>query len=478
MPDAASEPAVNTISQLIRIITDKHLPAFASTLKNVFRATDSDSTTGQQIAQIILRDSALTSRVLCAANAANLGYGAHTKIATVSRAVVVLGVNALRSLCVSAAVVESMSGPRQFRDRVRDALARALHSAFQARDIGVSEGLGPEAVERLFIESLLSHIGEIAFWCYGEEFAVQMDAVLRVGTPTAEAAREVLGRSFQQFGRDLLQIWKLDFVLQNSPEVGLANRLSSAAAQGWGHPTLQNIVTEISQLYRLSGKDTCERLQRNAEAANQMAIMLGIEGIQELLPDHAVAETIEDIAEEGQGTQYPEPDFKLQMRALTELGKVAQSRKDLPLLLETCLEGIYRAVGLDRAAICLINPDRTLLSARIVVGHQANALHALLNWPLTAQSLRALQPDLRCWRQERTKHSNHPKNPMESALSFLFDTLPGDALLATFSVDNRPIGILYADREPSGRALDADAFEGFKSFVEQTEMVMRSLRRA
>lgn len=39
MPDAASEPAVNTISQLIRIITDKHLPAFASTLKNVFRAT-------------------------------------------------------------------------------------------------------------------------------------------------------------------------------------------------------------------------------------------------------------------------------------------------------------------------------------------------------------------------------------------------------------------------------------------------------
>ncbi len=464
-----SEP--ENVTQLVRFIVDQQLPVFANSIRNVFQATDSDNTTGQEIAEIILRDSALTSHVLAAANAANLGYGAHSKIVTVSRAVVVLGMNSLRSLCVSSAVVESVAGARHHPTQVREAISKAIHAAFQARDIGRAKGLKPADSERLFIEALLFYVGEIAFWCFGGIFALEAERRILEGVPASRVISDTLGKSFAQFGHELLQAWNLDFLICNSPEVAIANRLAAMKPGDCDEKKLKGIVTEISTIYAENIENTCSRIQKNTEEAGQMARLLGMNDLPLHPLELSADENLESVIEEPLPSlpSFPEPDLKLQLRVLSELGRIAKTRKDLPLILEACLEGIYRGVGLDRVVFCLFNADRSRMSVRMSVGHETQPLYELLNWPMNLQWLNFFDERKCCWLYE-------PGSVNESViLKNMCKIVRQESFWAVLSVDKRSIGIFYGDRYPSRRPLDQEAFDSFRQFVEQTEMIVRGL---
>ncbi|SCC91042.1 hypothetical protein THIX_10083 [Thiomonas sp. X19] len=47
--------------------------------------------------------------------------------------------------------------------------------------------------------------------------------------------------------------------------------------------------------------------------------------------------------------------------------------------------------------------------------------------------------------------------------------------MATLTVDQKVIGMFYADCKLSGRTLTAEGFESFQCFVAQAEMVARAL---
>jgi len=294
MPIAHPEPITESVSfrELANRIATESLPAFGLTLQEVLSTTQDDAVSGQPVAEVILRDPALTSRVLRAANAAYLGHLGGSKVVTVSRAVVVLGINTIRSLCISAMAMESVATAVAFRHRVQAALGRALHAAVQARDMGLLSGARRENAEQLFVEALLSSIGEMAFWCYGAAYAERLDRALKSGTPPATAEREVLGTSLQQFSKTLLQAWNLESVMQASREVALAQRLSMATQQGWLTPEVRLATQAIGDLLKQSEVDTLQRLKRNAQQAAALATALGANGAVQWIPD-AVTQSAE-----------------------------------------------------------------------------------------------------------------------------------------------------------------------------------------
>jgi len=475
MPIAHPEPITESVSfrELANRIAAESLPAFGLTLQEVLSTTQDDAVSGQPVAEVILRDPALTSRVLRAANAAYLGHLGGSKVVTVSRAVVVLCINTIRSLCISAMAMESVATAVAFQHRVQAALGRALHAAVQARDMGLLSGARRENSEQLFVEALLSSIGEMAFWCYGAAYAERLDRALKSGTPPATAEREVLGTSLQQFSKTLLQSWNLDSVMQASREVALAQRLSMATQQGWLTPEARLATQAIGDLLKQSEVDTLQRLKRNAQQAAALATALGANGAVQWIPD-AVTQSAElqgpqDSVESaaGLGPVYPEPNLQLQLRMLTEMAKVANTRKDLPMLFAACLEGMHRAVGLDRCVLCLLTPARDQLLGRMAAGVDVSGLRSRLQVSWTASMEAELGAGCAFWFSVKAP-------PLPFLLQAGGVT---DCFIATLAVDGKTTGLFYADCQPSGRPLSDDGFESFRSFVTQVEMVVRALPR-
>ena len=293
MPIARPEPTAEptTFRELADKIASENLPAFGLTLQEVLSATRDNAVSGQPVAEVILRDPALTSRVLRAANAAYLGHSGSSKVVTVSRAVVVLGINTIRSLCISAMAMESMATAVAFRHRVQAALGRALHAAVQARDMGLLKGSRREDAEQLFVEALLSSIGEMAFWCYGAAYAERLDRALKSGVAPVRAEKEILGTSLHQFNNTLLQTWNLGSVMQVSREVALAQRLSVATQQGWLTPEARLATQAIGDLLKQHGVDTLQRLKRNAQQAAVLATALGANEAAQWIPDAVTQST-------------------------------------------------------------------------------------------------------------------------------------------------------------------------------------------
>jgi len=464
MPSAPTLPS----QRLIRSIAEKNLPAFGLTLQEVLTAADSDVLSGHQMAEVILRDPALTSRVLRAANAAHLGHSGHAKVVTVSRAVVILGVNAIRSLCISALTVETLSAATQYEHRVQEALGRSLHAAVQARDLGRRQQMNKDAVERLFVEALLGGIGEMAFWCFGNEMADQLERELQSGTAPTKAELKVLGITLTQLGRELLQNWSLASVLQDSPEVALARQLSLVSPQGWLISATRQTARDIAVLLKTPDAETLEFLQANATEAAALAAALGARQAAQVIPaelQHS-EEILDTLAPDEKG-YFHMPVIHQQLRVLTEMGHVATSRKDLPILLETCLEGLYLAVGLDRCVFCLLSPDRGRLQARMATGPATDGLRQRFQWEWGAEMESWLRPQMVIWHDVNT--------PGPDFLIRASETL--DCFTGTFSIDQKAVGFFYADRKPSGRPLTPEGFEGFTSLVAQAELVMRALPR-
>lgn len=466
--DQDKEDAPPAFAQLAVRISEQELPALGLSLQAVLKATQDDATSGQQIATVVLRDPALTSKVLRAANAAYLGYGGHGKIVTVSRAVVVMGVHAIYELCVAALTIEALGSAREFAPRVQAALARALHAAVQARDLALQRKLPRDAAERRFVEALLAPIGELAFWYDGKDQARALDAALNSGMSPEEAEQEVLGFPLRELSMSLLQSWGLESLAEHSPETTLAVELAEAAQQGWNEPACRQAVQDIGRLLRQDDTHTLARLQQNAGDAAALAVAMGARDIARRLPSAQASrppaeDAVPPAAEAG---EFPVADLRLQLRMLTEMTKVAKTRKELPLLLETCLEGLYRAAGLERAVFCLVNVARTRLAARLAVGVHSEALSAVFDWALGPNLDSLLQPEVLLW----LKREQAPNSPL------LQGSGAAECLVGSVSVDQKCIGLVYADRVPSRRALDAQAFEAFRGFLEQTEMVARALR--
>lgn len=80
-----------------------------------------------------------------------MGYAGQNKVLTVSRAVVVMGHNAIRSLCISALAVESMPENGPFRARLLAALGTALHAAVQAETSVCARGYGATRPSSCFL---------------------------------------------------------------------------------------------------------------------------------------------------------------------------------------------------------------------------------------------------------------------------------------------------------------------------------------
>jgi serine/threonine protein kinase len=209
-----SDNADATIQFLLRRMNHKKdFPAFSRTISVLNRASASDTEDLSTVSNAILKDISLTNKVLRIVNSAYYSRGAG-KINTISRAVIMLGINPIKSLAVSLMLFEHLQNKSQAHQLMDDAVA-SLFSALLAHDIARENNIKQH--EEAFLCALLQQLGKLLVRFYLHEEAQAIDKQVEQNNVEEEtAALKVLGTSYHRLGMAVAREWGFPEQIINS----------------------------------------------------------------------------------------------------------------------------------------------------------------------------------------------------------------------------------------------------------------------
>ena len=466
-------------------LAESGMPVFAHTARDISQVSDSCESSAAELARVVLQDAAMTAKLLRVANSPVFNPMGKS-ISTVSRAVVVLGFQEVRCICLSIAVVESMLKGRQ-KERVVEEMARSFHAAVQARSFARKRR--DKAPEEVFIAALLSHLGDMAFWAFAGTTAEHLDTALRrrPGETPAKIQREVLGFALRDLTLCLSREWKLGELLEQSLQgrsdsnpragnVALGYELASAAEKGWQSLEVNKLLQRIAENLYLPVEEVGKLVKANAAEAAETASFYGADVASDLIPvagdkrEHPVGSQ-----PQGQAPVFLEPDPMLQLTILRELSTLMESRPNINSVLEIVLEGMYRGIGMDRSLFALRSPDHRFLMGRYALGVENEQLRRIFQFETGTlkPNLFSRVVDSRQAVWLRAKDATELQQLLTLQVKKV--TQGADFFVTPIEIRGKVIGVFYADRQPSGRFLDEDSFNSFKHFAHQGNLALAYL---
>lgn len=198
----------NRVKQVVANI--RNLPTPPIVFHQIQKVTSSPNASAQQIANILAEDPAMSAKVLKLTNSAF--YGLPREIDSVKQAVVIVGLEAIKNLVLSASVLDMFKGEtvdQEFTERFwRHSLAVGFGARLLAREVKSRGVADPDAA---FSAGLLHDIGKVVICCFLPQDYLKFNEVrlkdkLRM---TFEIEEEVLGYNHCHIGALLTMQWKL-----------------------------------------------------------------------------------------------------------------------------------------------------------------------------------------------------------------------------------------------------------------------------
>lgn len=453
-------------------LSQAELPALTSVVRDLQHLSQRSDASVQQLADILLRDATLTSKVLRVANSVYYNPSQES-IRTISRAIVLIGFDNVRLISLSVSLIDGLliQAPRQ---QLLELLARSFHAAVQARNLG-GYVLGNHA-EEVFIAALLHHLGELAFWSCGGAQVDELTAALEVpGVDEDEAVRGVLGTSFRQLTQGLAKSWGLGELVSLAHAgsshadpalraVQLGVRISEAALQGWGSSEMETVLGKVAPFIGLNAEEALQQVLASAEEAVKVASTFGAGKLCRLIPSTDPEQIVGQ--QQARKASLLQPDLLVMQQALQDLGLMANQRGNVDLILDTLLKGLHRGAGLERVMLAVLADEQRCFKVKRVLGEQSEQW--LREFVLPAVQVE--QPHIFSYAL-RHREAIWMGVPATYSLNELV-TLPirqslgtGMFFIAPLMAGNREVGVLYADCRVSGRALRHEQFVAFQRFT-------------
>lgn len=253
-PETGGHGTLEFLLRRIRLKGD--FPALSESMARIQRVASSETENLASLAGEILKDVALTGKLLRLVNSAHFGQ-AGGPVSTVSRAVALVGFAGIRNLALSLLLLEHL------RDRDRAAqLREGFVHALLAGTVAGALASEPREAEEAFLGALFQNLGPLLadYYLPEEAESIRRDAGPAAGAAEREAAAvRVLGIGFEELGVGVARHW------------GLPEELLKAMRAPAGEPPLR--VLEGAERQRWLGR-----------AANEVASLLVA------APDHGAAE--------------------------------------------------------------------------------------------------------------------------------------------------------------------------------------------
>jgi HD-like signal output (HDOD) protein len=188
------------------------VPAMSQTLRDIEELTRGENQNLRQLTRSVMKDLALTQRLLRLVNSSLYRPSGHDAVSTVSRALQMLGLDTVRSLALSLKLFERLGRGRK-AERLSDEFTRSTFAAAASRLLLAP---GTRLWEEAGLAALFHRLGQVLVINHLPDEARQLDARQIDRLPRLrqrELARELLGMSFEQLGHDVGMAWGLPEVL-------------------------------------------------------------------------------------------------------------------------------------------------------------------------------------------------------------------------------------------------------------------------
>lgn len=409
MPGASAGPSGAADFLLRRMQRSRDFPALSETVRTLNGLASSDHKSTGHVAGVIVRDYALTNKILKVVNSAYYA-GFAGKVGTISRAIVVLGLEPIRSLAASLILFEHMAGDSN-AERIRALIGKSMFSALLARQLASERQLAHG--EEAFLAAMFHNLGEllVAFYLPEEDAAIR-NAVDNDGMSSGEAQGQVLGVDYSHLGMAIGRSWNfpnaITFSMKPLPRKPVSAPTSEEETLRQLAALSHEITDRLAAGGRLDDKGMAAVLERFKKCTDldsgRMAEMLSAtrseyrvlaEGMAtpERAPaairaltgaperrsaDDAQARMIADVAlpdEEPLGrdaTRRMDPEPVL-VEGLQEATAMLAEGASVSEVAQVVLESIYRAFGLRHIALCLRVPARREFAGRIGFGDDIDA---------------------------------------------------------------------------------------------------------
>lgn len=196
----------STIEYLLRRMRrKKEFPTISRTLADINKLTASDSdASADKLSNVILRDFALTSKLLKLVNSSFYGQRGG-KITNVSQAVVLLGLEQIRMTANSLTFFGHMKSNDEL---LKDSMTRSFLSGLVSRHLAKRERLA--GAEEAFISGMFQSLGEnLVIYYFRDEYDELVELVSTEGCTGSQAAEKVLGVNFAAIGSAVAATWQL-----------------------------------------------------------------------------------------------------------------------------------------------------------------------------------------------------------------------------------------------------------------------------
>jgi diguanylate cyclase (GGDEF)-like protein len=182
-----------------------NLPTLPAIAIQVLELTQKPEVDIAEIARIISKDPALSSKILRTVNSSFYGRGHH--VSTISHALVILGLQSVKTLVLGFSLVSNLSRDRAKGFNHIGYWKRSIYAATAARAIAAKVNFVQQ--EEAFLSRLLADIGMLVLdQVLGEQYGA-VHGRIKSHHELVSAEREALGATHAEVGGMLTESWKL-----------------------------------------------------------------------------------------------------------------------------------------------------------------------------------------------------------------------------------------------------------------------------
>lgn len=188
---------------LNRLLRHSDLPAMATTVSLISRFRESEDTSVSEFANLVLKDHALTSKVLKLVN--SVSFSQFGEVTTISRAIILLGFESIKNLALTLMLFDQVqkNGPDE---ELVETLVKSFYSGILAQKIAGDTGFADR--EEAFLCSLFHTFGRMLVAFAWPEKIHEAKAFSREREVSEElAAFSVLGAPYEEFGMTIAKGW-------------------------------------------------------------------------------------------------------------------------------------------------------------------------------------------------------------------------------------------------------------------------------
>jgi HD-like signal output (HDOD) protein len=187
----------------------RRMPSLSTTLGKVMEICSRTDASPNELNKVISLDPVLTGQVLKLINSAY--YSLVNKVTSLTRAITMLGMNTVKNIALSTAIIRTISGAKKSRALPTSKFwAHSIGAGVSARLLGEVKEIPPMEREELFLAGLLHDLGKVPF---GDEYSEVLKVAKVEQLPLVQVERDLMGIDHQEVGSMIAEKWKLNTVI-------------------------------------------------------------------------------------------------------------------------------------------------------------------------------------------------------------------------------------------------------------------------